>query len=49
VTDATSAFAGFFRNVARGLHALADRRDTVEWANTAISLSGLLALLEKDS
>jgi hypothetical protein len=49
VADATSAFAGFFRNVARGLHTVADRRDTVEWANAATALSGLLALLEKDS
>jgi hypothetical protein len=49
VTDATSAFAGFHRNVARGLNTVADRRDTVEWVNTAASLSGLLDLLEKDS
>ena len=49
LTDATSAFADFFRNIAWGLNTMADRREAVEWANTATVLSGLLDALEKDS
>ncbi len=40
--DGVDAFSAFYRNIAAGLHAMADREEKVEWENTVTVLTAAL-------
>jgi hypothetical protein len=45
--DGVTAFADFYRNVAKGLRDMADRHDDTEWENTVRTLEAALRIAEQ--